>query len=776
MLLTVLSGYLLAVFAPLLFRIFKQATGWLLALVPAAIVIYFSAFYSEIVAGQVFTFEYSWVPPLDLKLTFYLDGLSLLFAMLISGFGVLIFIYSGRYLKGDQLTGRFFIFLSLFMASMLGVVLAGNLIALFVFWELTSLSSYLLIGFKHEKEEARKAALQALLVTQPGGLALLSAVILLNTSAGTFDLQTLLQSTVAFHDLNYYQPIVILLLLAALTKSAQFPFYFWLPSAMAAPTPVSAYLHSATMVKAGVYLVARFTPILGGTSLWQNTILIAGTLTMVLGAIWALFEKDIKKILAYTTLSALGMLFMTLGIGTSLAIKASLTFLIAHAFYKCALFLIAGNIDHEAKSRDTNLLKQLFKKMPWTGIAAVLSSLSMGAVIPLFGFIAKEKVLEATMATGGLSWLLTTCVVIAGAAFVIAGLILGYQILFAKKKEGLEAKREAPFAMAFVPVFLSLGSLLLGIFSRALLKPLLNAAYSTFNLDEKPLELGLWHGLSFTFLLSLATIVAGLLLFSVRKWIRRSEKYFLPFRKISPESIYFRLVRLLQRLSESVTRTLQNGYLRSYIGVVLVVFISLTFWVIIEEGLLSYLFYQWKHSFSKLAVYEAVIVVLMGVAVMLLFRAKSRLTGIIAMGMVGYGVALIFILFGAPDVALTQFLIETLTVMLFVLILNRLPKFRSFERSGFEKLFIIIPVLFGGLMTFILLLITNDPINSSLKEFFLKNSETLAKGKNVVNVILVDFRAMDTMGEITVLTIAALGIYALMYLRLDKKGVDKPNK
>lgn len=773
MIIAVLSGYALALFIPFIFRLFRQLSGYVVALLPVSVFFYLCGFYPVVTSGEVLTFNYGWVPQIDLNMSFYLDGLSLIMALLISGFGAIICVYSASYLKGHQLLARFYIYLMLFMASMLGVVLSGNIIGLFVFWELTSLSSYLLIGFNHENETSRKAALQAMLITVGGGLCLLAAVILIGFVSETYEVQDLLTQNI-LHENALYPLIVVLLLLGALTKSAQFPFYFWLPNAMAAPTPVSAYLHSATMVKAGVYLVARFTPILGDSPLWENIILIAGTITMVLGGVRAVFENDLKKILAYTTLSALGMLFMTLGIGTPLAIKAAMAFLIAHAFYKGALFLLAGNIDQQTKSRDVNILGGLFKKMPWTGTAVLISSLSMAAVIPMFGFIAKEMVLEATLHAPAFAWIYTLGVVISGTAFVTVGILLGYKILFRRVANSEHVpESEVSFAMISGPFLLALFTLAMGLFSNQLISPILNQAFLGIFPSGDPFELGIWHGINTALILSGVTLLLGVLLYKFRTVIRRGDESLVALRKVSPQSAYFRALDVLYFAARKTTRLLQNGYLRSYISVILLVFVGLMLLVIVQNDLWSLLTSGWDHNLQDFRFYEGIVLILMVIATWMLFRSKSRLTAIVGLGIVGYGLGLIFVFFGAPDVAITQFLIETLTVILFVLVLHRLPEFRKFNRFKFEKAFVIIPIAFGALMTFILLLITNEQLVSDLKKYFVENSYTLGKGNNIVNVILVDFRALDTMGEITVLAIAALGIYALLNLKLDNKKIDE---
>src|ERR1051325_384690 len=397
-LIAVLSGFAAAIVAPWICRFAGSAAGWLIALLPLGLMIYFGGFLESVGAGHITVMSYDWVPSLGMKLSFLIDGLSLLFAFLISGIGALIFIYAAEYLRGHPQLGRFYSYLLIFMASMLGLGLANNLIVLYVFWELTSISSYFLIGFDHNRESARAAALQALLVTGAGGLALLAGVLLLGTAGGSLEISTLLDNAEMVRRDALYVPILLLVLAGAFTKSAQVPFHFWLPSAMEAPTPVSAYLHSATMVKAGVYLLARLTPVLGGTPLWLYALSIVGAETMVTGAYVAVRQNDLKRMLAYLTVSALGMLILFIGVGTPEALAAAIVFLLAHALYKGALFLATGIVDRQTGSRDVRELGGLRSAMPMTASIAALAALSLAALPPTLGFIGKEMLLESSLA------------------------------------------------------------------------------------------------------------------------------------------------------------------------------------------------------------------------------------------------------------------------------------------------------------------------------------------------------------------------------------------
>ena len=463
----ILSGFVLALFAPLIYRTLRQWAGGVIALLPLGLTLYFAGFIGRVVAGENLTFSSRWVPSLSINFTFYVDGLSLLFALLISGIGTLIILYASSYLEGHTQLGRLYAYLLGFMASMLGLVLADNIITLFIFWELTSISSYLLIGFDHRRAAARQAATQALLITGTGGLALLAGLILLGQVGGGWELSALLNQGEVVHQSPLYGLILGLILLGAFTKSAQFPFHFWLPGAMEAPTPVSAYLHSATMVKAGIYLLARLYPLLGHSESWQTYVTAFGLITMLAGAILALFKTDLKQVLAYSTISALGTLVMLLGISTHEAIEAAMVFLVVHSLYKGALFMVAGAIDHETGTRDVQRLGGLRQVMPIITLGAGLSALSM-AGIPLFmGFVGKELIYEAGLHAETYAAFLTAASVAANIAMVAVAGIVGYSVFFGPKTETPKHGHEAPLRLWLGPIILAT----LGTTLRAIPKP-----------------------------------------------------------------------------------------------------------------------------------------------------------------------------------------------------------------------------------------------------------------------------------------------------------------
>jgi multicomponent Na+:H+ antiporter subunit A len=764
MLTAVLSGFALSLAAPWLQRRARGATGWILALLPLSLFIYLAGFISAIAAGQVFTVSYPWVPSLGVNLSFYLDGLSLTFALLISGIGALVVIYAGGYLAGDERVGRLYLFLLMFMASMLGLALAGNLITLFIFWELTSVSSYLLIGFDHERAEARAAALQALLVTGLGGLALLAGFVMLGLAGGSFELSTLLNQGEIIRSHPLYLPMLLLVLLGAFTKSAQFPFHFWLPGAMEAPAPISAYLHSATMVKAGVYLLARLTPVLGDTTEWHYIVTITGAVTMLVGAAMALAQTDLKRILAYSTVSSLGTLTLLIGLGTTLAIKAAMVFLLVHSLYKGALFLVTGALDHETGTRDVEQLGGLRRVMPITAAAAALAALSMAGLPPLFGFISKELLYEAKLHAPRADWLITGAGVLANVIMVSLAAVITLRPFFGRKRETPKEAHEAPLSMLLGPALLALLGLVIGILPDTIVAPLVAAAVSAARAEPTEIHLALWHGINPILMLSVATVAGGVCLYLLRRKLYWLNRRLHAAAEYGPARWYNFALDGVMALAKAQTRVLQNGYLRVYLLIAIATTLGLAGYALFRRvGLaqpatpLDVRSYEW-----------IVAAVILGAAIATV-RSSSRLAAVAALGVVGFGIALIYILYGAPDLAKTQFAIETLTVVLFVLVLYRLPRFANYSGKPTRARDLIVALSVGALMTTLLLAVVAVPRDSRLAGFFAENSVLLAKGRNIVNVILVDFRGLDTLGEITVLSVAAIGVFALLRLRSGRE-------
>jgi multicomponent Na+:H+ antiporter subunit A len=649
---------------------------------------------------------------------------------------------------------------------MLGVVLSNNVITLFIFWELTSVSSYMLIGYYHEKEDSRKAALQALLVTGAGGLALLAGLIMMALVGGSWEINELLEHHDAITGSSLYLPILILVLLGAFTKSAQFPFHFWLPNAMAAPAPVSTYLHSATMVKAGIYLMARFSPALGHTQAWFYIVTIAGAITMLLGAHLAWQQTDLKRILAYSTVSALGILTMLLGEGSHLAAEAAMVFLLVHSMYKGGLFMVAGAVDHETGTRFINQLGGLRKAMPITAGIATLAAISMAGLPPAFGFVGKELIYEATLEAEHWSYLITAVAFLTNALTITAAFMVVVPVFFGPVKEPPKHPHEAPLNMWLGPGVLALSGILFGLFAPMAGDLLVGPAATAILHHETEVHLALWHGFNPILLLSAVTIAAGIGVFVL---LGTLQKLFAPTNVISrvgPEQWYFWIMDGVLAFGRWQTRLLQSGYLRHYL---IIIILSMV-------GLGSYALYRYDVFSQNLILrmpdvtgYELVIQILIIGGAIMVTLSKSRLAAVAALGEVGFGVALLFVLFGAPDLAMTQFSIETLSVILLVLVLYRLPRFIKFTRSRLAETTDIIVATMGGLfMTLLVLLVTALPAQSRLAPYFAEASYEEAHGHNVVNVILVDFRGFDTMGEITVLGIAAIGVFGLLNLRLEK--------
>ncbi|HTN69435.1 MAG TPA: hydrogen gas-evolving membrane-bound hydrogenase subunit E [Dysgonamonadaceae bacterium] len=768
-LIIVLISFSGALLSPLLFRVFPKKAGLLITAIPLFLFTWASIKMWGIVDGAVFQETISWVESFSFDLIFRLDGLSVFFLMLITGFGIFIHVYANSYLAHDKNRPRFFVFLSFFMGAMVGLVMSGSLLMMFVFWELTSLSSYLLIGYYHDKEKSRDSALQAMLVTIMGGLFMLAGIILIGNEAGTFRFDELMSNPNLVLQSSKANIILILLAIGAFTKSAQFPFHFWLPNAMEAPAPVSAYLHSTTMVKAGIFLLARLSPIFSGLPLWHVLLPVVGGFTMVFGAVKAIMHTDLKKILAYTTVSALGIMVMLLGIGTIIAVQAAMIFVLAHALYKGTLFMVVGNIDHQTGTRNVNELSGLRKKMPYTFIAAALAAMSMAGVLPFFGFVAKELLYTATAQSPVWAYLTLVATFVASVLFAALSIEIGYKIFFGKEVQTPKQTRKAAPGMLFGPLVASFLGLLVGLFAEQLAQPLLHHTSNVALKVDSVLELMLWHGFTLIFGLSLLTLLVGWGVYHLRHKIRDFANRFNLNNSFGPEAIYNQSIPSLLRVSSTQTRFLQSGFLRNYLITIALSFVALIF-LVVAFGNFDVPFINLFHSSVGFLLHEVLIVVIMLIALWVLLNSKSRLTVIISMGLVGYSTALVFLFFGAPDVAMTQFLIETLSLVLFILILNKLPLFVDISKTmAFKR---VVPALFFGLtMSFLLLWVQQTEINPSLKEYFVQNSFLKAQGRNIVNVILVDFRGLDTMGEITVLMVASLGVYSL--LRIDNK--DKSN-
>ena len=744
-----------ALIAPLLEVRLGRAYGWVCALVPAAVFVWLLTQLHGLDAGATDVVRFAWISALDLAISFRVDGLSLAFGLLITGIGALICLYAGDYLHGDARRGRFLGWLFLFMGAMLGVVFADDLFAIFVFWELTSVSSFVLIGFDHHRPEARKAALQALLVTGLGGLALLAGFILLGNAAGTYRVSEIL-TTEGLASHPHYAAIVWLLVLGAFTKSAQFPFHFWLPNAMEAPTPASAYLHSATMVKAGLYLMARMTPALGDTSLWYALLVGGGGLTMVVSAVLAVRQTQLKALLAYTTVTALGIIMFCIGLGTPLAIKAAMTFLFVHALYKACLFLVAGNITHATHEKDTEKLGGLWKAMPVTLAAATLAALSMAGIPPLFGFIGKEVVYEAALHAPVLAVFAVAVAVFGNIANVFVAIAVGAKPFWGETTKAGEHAHEAAPALWIAPLTLALLGLAAGLYPPLLGHGIIAAAAPAVLGEDMEVHLALWHGINAAFLLSLLTLALGTAAWWLRGKLRRANEATGCLGALGPASLYDAGIEGMLGLARLQTQVLQHGFLRNYLFVMLLVTGGLVGAALFSAGGLGEL-----AAGQPILLHEALIALLIVGAALATVRVRTRLGALACLGAVGYGIAALYVSYSAPDLAMTQIVVESLVVLLFAFVVFVMPRVAPHSERKTRLRDFVLSAFVGSLMgalAYGAALTRND---TALADFFKSASVPEAHGRNIVNVILVDFRALDTLGEITVLAIASVGALAL---------------
>ncbi|NCC21956.1 MAG: DUF4040 domain-containing protein [Alphaproteobacteria bacterium] len=716
--------------------------------------------------GEVIRLAIEWIPALGIDLSFRIDGLSLLFGLVISFVGLLIFVYSSAYFRGDPEATRILIVLVAFMLAMLGLVLADHLIALFVFWELTTITSFILIGTRHEDALARRNALQAILVTAGGGLCLMAAIILLGEAAGSYQLSEIITRDLTDHP--HYSAILTLVLLGCLTKSALFPFHFWLPNAMAAPTPISAYLHSATMVKAGLYLLARLHPSLAGTDLWFWSLAVTGGITAVWSSIQALKQRDLKLMLAYTTVMALGTIALFLAADSGKALMAALVFLLVHALYKAALFMVVGNLDKAAGSRDWSVLKGLRRFMPWTFAAAVLAALSMAGVPPFFGFIGKEILIAASLAVPAGTFWFTGAVVVSAALMAGVAFFLMTSPFFGDR--ATPPKKRLSAAMVVPPLLLAALGLIAGPFASFLpITPLLQSAALSLSREAPTIELTLWHGFGPVLYISIGILLAGAAL----------ARFFVPVHRVlyhSPgklsltaDRVYDGILHGLLSLAEVLTLVLQNGRQRFYVMTIFSTLVGLIGLTALNR---SFLPPALLGGIEGIPLYQWILCAFIALSVLLIVFSHSRMLAICALGTAGTGIALFFVIFSAPDVAMTQFMTEILVVIILTLVTLRLPVFHNYA-PGFGAGRIrdaAIAIASGVCVSALMLSMVHEPVDLSVSDYYGANSYTEAKGRNIVNVILVDFRAMDTLGEIVVVAIAGLACHALIKLRRYSRG------
>lgn len=727
------------------------------AILAAGAAAWFAGFLGPVARGETPELALAWVPALGIEAAFRLDGLSLAFALLITGIGAMCFLYAAEYFRTDRRLATLLVMLTAFGVAMLGLVTADDAITLFVFWEGTTITSWLLVGFDHEKATARAAALQALLITGMGGLALLAGMLIMGGIAGTYRLSEMNLMGDMFRAHALYPAFFALVILAAFTKSAQWPFFFWLPGAMAAPTPVSAYLHSATMVKAGVYLLARMTPALGGTDLWIWTLTPVGGFTMILASVWALRQTDLKLMLAYTTVMGLSLMTMLLGTGSPMAIAAAMTFLLIHAFYKAALFLSVGMIEKGAGSRHYPEVAGLARAMPLTATVIALAALAMAGFPPFLGFIGKELAYKAAgYATIGPNAVAAAALAANALVVACAGMVALRPFFGRSRRSPRDRPADPGWGLWLGPVILASLGLLCGLFPGAVEVAIVAPMVRAVGGGEMPIDLALWHGVDRALLLSLATFAIGGLLY---RWLDGVRDSLIALEPSLPrtESWYDAALAMVAGVAGVLTGAVQNGRMTSYLRNTFLVLGALIWGaLLVGQG-------GWPALRVEIALIEWAIVAIIAASVVVVLCTESRLTAITALGGVGTGIAVVYVLYGAIDVAMTQIFVEILVVIFLAIAMVRLPPSGAVPFHAGNAL---VAGLLGTGVTLTLLSVLATDLDLSLTLFFEENSAPVAFGRNIVNVILVDFRGLDTMGEIAVVVIA--GVAAIAALRAGR--------
>jgi len=753
----------------------KSIQTYLTASVIGVLFFVFVSYIPQLHDHHVIIESYDWIPTLGITISFYLDGLSLMFALIITGIGALIFFYAGFYFDEADEHNRFIIWLLSFAGAMLGVVLSGNLLMMFVAWELTSITSFMLIGFKGDKyEDARAGAFQALFVTGGGALSLIIGFVLMGVAAGQIlypdaetvhlitNIEELLQITTLYQH-EWFPAFTILIAIGAFTKSAQFPFHFWLPGAMSAPTPASAYLHSATMVKAGIFVLARLSPIMYKNELWSQLLLTVGLSTMFVGAFWAIKQRDLKGLLAYSTISKLGAIVAMIGLPGQNGLKAAFVGIMAHALYKSALFLVAGTIDHATGTRIIDKLGGLRKQMPAMFIVTIISALSMAGVPFLFGFLAKETLLDAMYhypeyATG----LIMVIVIVSSIFTVMAGYMLIYDVFWKEATEEIHFHKP-PILIRVAPLALSMGSLLLGVLLEPVIMPVLELAV------PKEFELHLFAGINDIFIMSLGVLITGYVLFLFRNQIIKLMQF--PF--ISGSLAYREIINYIEWAGDSVLRT-QSGYVRYY----LVIILGTVSGLLILSGTLQTVtngtsLFPKSLAVTSIELAEIFLLFLTVAAAILTVVVKEHIKAAIAFGVIGYAIGTIFLLSHAPDVALVQFLVETMATVLIIIMLGRINA--KTRREAMERLWhgrhqynfgllrdLGISIVIGlAVFTFALTALQHEPEGDSISQWHLENTADLGT-EDVVGAIVSDFRGTDTLLEIAVFATASLGVLTLL--------------
>ena len=752
--------------APVLVGRMGRRAFYVLALVPAAVAVWALTWTSRVADGTVPTQSVTWIGELGLTLSFRLDTLSWFMTLVVGGVGALVLVYCASYFsKGASGLGRFAGVFVAFSGAMVGLVTADDLIALFVFWELTTVTSYLLIGHYSDRKTSRRAAMEAIVVTTAGGLAMLVGLVLLGTQAGTWRLSQLVAHPPPAN--GTVVTAVVLVLLGALTKSALIPFHFWLPAAMAAPTPVSAFLHAAAMVKAGVYLVARFAPAFATLPAWRWTVLVAGAGTLLLGGYRALRQNDLKLVLAFGTVSQLGLVVLLVGYGTNATAMAGLAMLGAHAMFKAALFLVVGVVDSAAGTRDLRSLSGVGRALPWTAAAGAVAVASMVGLPPTAGYVAKEAALAALAHDGTTGVVLLVAVATGSALTVAYGLRFWWGAFWSKPTvltagpDGTQVRvpssdvprlRHPSRLLDLPPTLLTLLGLTAGLVP-TLGQRLLGAHTDTY--PGAAGHLALWGGLGVA-ALTLAVLVVGAGLFVARDQVERLQAR--APHPVSADRVYRRGMRGLDDLAADVTAAVQRGSLPVYVGTILTVFVVAVGALLLRTSLPRHV--RLFDNLGQVALGAVVVI-----STVLVARSRRRLKGAVMLGIGGYAVAGLFLLHGAPDLALTQVLVETVTLVVFVLVLRRLPPYfsvRPLAASRWVRL--VLGVAVGLVVGGLALVAGSAPVADPVSTHYPEQAEQWGHGRNVVNVTLVDVRAWDTVGEISVLLVAATGVASMVFV------------
>lgn len=792
-----------AFLVPSLFKQVKKIhTGWFVLAVPLFLFVYYLRFIDMTMKGETASSVLHWIPSLNISFDSYIDGLSLLFTLLITGIGSLVVLYSIFYLdKNREELNNFYVYLLMFMTAMLGIVQSDNVISLYLFWELTSISSFLLIGYWYTRDRSRFGALKSMMITVFGGLMMLGGFVLLSIMGDTYSIRELIANASSIVGHEYFTLALILVLLGAFTKSAQFPFYIWLPDAMEAPTPVSAYLHSATMVKAGLYLVARFTPLFAFSEVWIWLVTGIGLLTLFWGALFALKQTDLKGILAFSTVSQLGLIMSLLGASAvmyhvegpdSLIFKfaafAAIFHLINHAVFKGSLFMIAGIVDHETGTRDIRKLGGLMSIMPVSFTVAFIGSMSMAGVPPFGGFLSKELFLTSMLALRefDLFNFATWGIMFPIIAWIASVFTFVYSFYFVfktftgkRKSEPLpQEPKEASIGMLIAPVILAAIVVVIFFIPNVVGKMLVQPAAFAMQtgLYNSPADIDIqvsaWHGgLPTELLMTLAIFAIGaVLFFTMNKW---QKLYDAQPEYLSLNALYDSTMVFGEKGMNRLSRFYMTGLIRTYL-IYMFSFIVVTTLVtlFVQDAFVV----DWD-SFAPVNTYGIMTAVILILSVGMILFAKTRIGAIIALSAVGYSVALFFVIFKAPDLALTQLVIETVSVALFLLAFQRLPALkRHGESNGFRVGNFIVAAGVGVTMTLIALAAHSQKLIPSISQYYKDTVFTEAAGGNIVNVILVDYRGFDTLFEIGVLAIAGLGVFAMIRLKLSGKESSDENK